>query len=82
MNLKTWRCAQTMTLTAAAGEIGISGANPARTLQRFEEGSQRPDAPLVEAIAKLTDGAVTAQDMHETRLDWLRANGRGELADA
>lgn len=71
-----------MTLTATAAILGISGANPARTLQRYEEGAQRPDAPLIEAIFELTGGGVTAQDMHETRLEWLRTNRPGDFSDA
>ena len=33
----------------------------------------KADADVVAAIAEVTNGAVTAQDMHETRLDWLNA---------
>ena len=50
-------------------------ANPS-VYQKYETGQHRTDAPLVERIAELTDGAVTAQDMHETRLEWInRKNG-------
>ncbi|MEX3008981.1 helix-turn-helix domain-containing protein [Hoeflea sp. TYP-13] len=77
MRLKEWRLTQKLTLADCAAALGCNGA---RTYQRYEDGMHRTDALFVEAIVELTDGAVTAQDMHETRLEWLKANGRGEPA--
>lgn len=78
MKLKEWRSTQTHTLADVAEKIGISGRNPSRTLQRYEDGSQWPDAPLLDAIIALTNEQVTLQDMHDTRLEWLAAHRRVE----
>ena len=77
MRLKQWRLTQNLTLSNCADVLGCKGA---RTYQRYEDGMHRMDAPLVEAIVTLTGGAVTAQDMHETRLEWLQARGRGGVS--
>jgi DNA-binding transcriptional regulator YdaS (Cro superfamily) len=74
MKLIDWRRHQQKTLAEAASLIGLSGSNPARDLQRFETGERRPSASVVEAIVAATQGAVTAQDMHECRLSWEREN--------
>lgn len=74
MKLIDWRRHQQKTLAEAATLIGLSGSNPARDLQRFETGERRPSASVVEAIVAATQGAVTAQDMHECRLSWEREN--------
>jgi len=74
MKLIDWRKHHQKTLTEAALLIGLSGSNPARDLQRFETGERRPSAFIVEAIVAATDGAVSAQDMHECRLSWEREN--------
>ena len=78
MRLKEWRLTHGLTLQQCAEKFGC---NSARTYQRYEDGMHRTDAPLVERIAKLTDGAVTAQDMHEARLEWLRSKGIVPPAD-
>ena len=75
--MKQWRLTQSLTLSNCAEALGCKGA---RTYQRYEDGMHRADAPLVEAIVTLTGGAVTAQDMHETRLEWLQARGRGGVS--
>ncbi|MCP4933343.1 MAG: hypothetical protein GY927_03855 [bacterium] len=48
--------------------------NPARSTQLIERGERKADAHIVARIIKITDGNVTAQDMHETRLEWLKQN--------
>jgi len=66
--------ARKLTFVQAARELRIEGVNPSATVRRWAIGSMRPDADMVERIEKWSGGAVTARDMHETRLDWLRAN--------
>lgn len=70
--LKNWRKAEGKTLAEVASLLGMAGG--ARTFQRIEAGEVSPDADMVARIVALTAGAVTAQDMHEIRLSWLRAN--------
>lgn len=81
MKLKEWRLTRNMTLAEAAATLGMPGKNPSRTYQRYESGEKRPDAPLVEAIIAMTGGAVTVEDMHRARLDWLAARD-GAVAEA
>lgn len=71
MRLNDWRIASGKTLGECAVLLGLSGA---RTYHRYETGENRVDADLVDVIIRVTDGAVTAVDMHTTRLDWLKVN--------
>lgn len=70
MNLFAWRKSQQKTLAEVATLLGIDDANPARTIQRFERGERRPSAVLIAKIEGVTGGSVTAQDMHQVRLQW------------
>ena len=54
--------------------LGFSATNPARALQLIERGERKADANIVARISQITKGEVTAQDMHETRLEWLQQN--------
>lgn len=68
--LKNWRTSQRKSQGECALALGMRGG--ARSFQRIETGESSADADVVELIAILTDGAVTAADMHEVRLAWLR----------
>lgn len=78
MHLKKWRLTQTLSMAEAAQRMGLESA---RTYHRYESGENRPDAPLVERILSVTEGAVTVQDLHQQRLDWLRENKPEAFAD-
>ncbi|MFK0330678.1 helix-turn-helix domain-containing protein [Rhizobium sp. NPDC090275] len=67
--MKEWRLTQELTLAEMAAALSIENA---RTYQRYEDGENRPDAPIVERIIALTTGVVTLDDLHLQRLDWLR----------
>lgn len=84
MDLKSWRHKQNLGLAETARALGIGGVNPGGTLGRIEVGSRSPDADMVERIERLTDGSVTAADMHATRLSWLKVNRpeKFQLAEA
>ncbi|PWE58360.1 hypothetical protein DEM27_00045 [Metarhizobium album] len=58
-----------MTLASCALRLGVGHA---RNFQKYETGENRPDAPMIDRIIEMTGGAVTLQDMHEVRLEWLR----------
>jgi len=77
MKLITWRKQRNLSQANMAQFLGLAGA---RTFQRYECGENRADAPLVELIQAKTEGAVTAQDMHEIRLSWLRVNKPNQVA--
>lgn len=74
MNFRTWLKDNHVTLAQAATRLRVRGRGPATTVKRWADGAVRADADTVERIVRMTEGAVTAQDMHKTRLDWLRAN--------
>ena len=76
MDLRFWRHGRGLTLNHLAELLEIRGAHPGATLSRWEIGRARPDANVVERIEIVTEGAVRAQDMHATRLSWLREHGR------
>jgi transcriptional regulator with XRE-family HTH domain len=80
--LKDWRTSKELSQGECAGLLGLAGG--ARSFQRLETGENKADSDMVEKIMKLTGGAVSAQDMHDVRLTWLRANQpeRFEGADA
>lgn len=72
MQLRDWRTHRKLTLAETARALGIEGKNPGATLARIEMGSRQPEADLVERIVSLTEGAVSAFDMHAVRLAWLK----------
>lgn len=73
--------ARGLTYVEAARELAMDGVNPSATLRRWALGSMRPDADVIERIAHWSGGAVTARDMHETRLEWLRENRPERFGD-
>jgi hypothetical protein len=77
MQIKVWRLTQEKTLTECAELFGLADA---RTYQRYETGENRADADLVERFRILSDDLVTAADMHECRLAWLRENRPDKFA--
>lgn len=68
--LRDWRIGQGWSVT----EVGRRLCVHLTTIARIEKGETQPDADMVARIEDLTAGAVTAADMHATRLAWLRAN--------
>lgn len=82
MQLSDWRTSQGLSFAETARAIGIDGVNPGGTLARIERGARRPDADIVERIVSFTGGLVTASDMHEVRLSWLRANRPDKFVEA
>lgn len=81
MNLSDWRKSNSATLSQTAAMLGLTGMNPARTLQRVERGERMPSAVMIEAIESATKGAVTAQDLYEVRLAWEKANAIVAVAE-
>jgi hypothetical protein len=76
MLFKLWRKQKMLSLDQVGKDLGLPGVNVARTVQRIESGEALADADLINAIGVLTDGAVRADDMHASRLEWLRRKGR------
>lgn len=79
MKLKAWRTDSSLTLRGAAEIFGIGdGKNPSRRMQRIETGEAPVDALLADVIVQVTNGAVTLQDLNDTRRDWL-SGARSDL---
>lgn len=77
MSLKQWR-AETGTGLGPVAEfcnVQIS------TVSRWENGEILPDADAIDRLGRFTGGLVTADDMHRTRLEWLRANRPDKFTD-
>ena len=68
--LRRYRRGRGGTLGEFAEHFGVSKT----TVARWETGEMLPDADVIARIEDLTEGAVTAADMHRTRLGWLKAN--------
>lgn len=72
MTLHDWLRSQGKTQTWLAGKVSVSVATISR-LARGEAASL--DLCLAEALLRLTDGAVTPNDLHAQRRAWLAARG-------
>lgn len=82
MLLADWRKEQGWTLARLGEELGVSGKSPAETVRRWETGESRPDADIVARIEEVSEGKVTAADMHEVRLAWLKSRSDAPLEAA
>lgn len=71
MKLKEWRQTHGKTLRECAEVLGLGDA---RVYQRYESGEQWPSAPTIEAILAMTNNSVSVADLHEQRVEWLKAN--------
>lgn len=80
MHLLDWRKSQSLSLGDVARGLGLNGARDETSVWNWETGRSRPDADVVERITRLTSGAVSAADMHATRLAWLKANRPARFA--
>lgn len=72
MQLRDWRLTNEKAQGECATALRLDGG--ARSFQRLETGENKADADMIERIRALTEGEVGADDMHQTRLAWLRAN--------
>lgn len=70
-NPHIWRLAADLSLAEVARRVGIGGANPARTYQRYETGEVTPPLAIVIAVEKLSRGAVTPRGFHRVRQAYL-----------
>lgn len=71
--LKEWREAKGWNTQHLAKELGLDEKAGPGTVWRWETGRSRPDADVIARIEKLSEGEVTANEMHETRLSFLRS---------
>ena len=69
MTLDQWMTSTGMTPDQLGRELGVSG----EAVRRYRLGSRSPDALIQEAIVRVTGGAVTVLDLHDTRLRFLKS---------
>ncbi len=61
MHLRDFKAREGLSLTALAGLLG----RPVSTVHAWLNDDRRPDRASMQAIARVTDGAVTANDFHD-----------------
>jgi hypothetical protein len=82
MNPREWRLLRSWTLKRTGIELGaLLGGPPVqlRTLQRYEIGIYQIPTHIAEAMWRLSRGAVTPNDFHAVRVEYLRE--RGEMME-
>jgi hypothetical protein len=70
MNIRDWRISEKLTVPAILARLDLQVTE--RTWHRMERGQTPVDADVVERIVAMTGGAVTVQDMHDLRLEFLK----------
>ncbi len=79
MDLKTYMDDRSLTGEKMAEIIGdVTGA----AVLNWKLGSRMPSPKIAERIFEVTEGAVTVQDMHDTRLAFVRANPKPSEVEA
>lgn len=68
MTLNHWIATTSPDLDAFARQIGVTP----EAVRRYRNGSRMPEPLIAERIVKATRGKVTIQDLHDTRLRFLR----------
>lgn len=72
MHLSIWRKENNLSTFDVAKMLDLAGDRDGSSVWNWETGRSRPDADIVHRLGRITDGAVTACDMHAIRLAWLR----------
>jgi hypothetical protein len=71
MDIQSYIDSKNLTFEKMAAEIGnVTGAG----VRYWALGARMPSPEFVERIVEITEGAVSVQDMHETRLAFVRSN--------
>lgn len=64
LTLQEYRITNNFSYISLAGLLGISGSNPARTVERWCKGKRTPEPANMRKILKRTNGAVTPQSFY------------------
>lgn len=67
MKLHDWMVGVAKTPEELARAIGVTG----EAVRRYRSGARMPRPEITRRIHEVTGGAVTAQDLHEQRLEFL-----------
>jgi predicted transcriptional regulator len=63
MQLKEYKIKNNLTLQKIADSLGISGANPRRTVSRYIDKTRTPRLQIAKQIVLMTNGEVTLEDL-------------------
>lgn len=69
MTLNEWMISNCVNAEVFGKKLGCAG----QTVRRYCSGERFPDARVSEQIVTATGGSVSLQDLHETRLAFLRS---------
>lgn len=61
-------------------ELGETLGCSAGSVRKWRFGERMPEPEIAQRIVEVTEGAVSVQDMHETRLAFLRNSSSPEAA--
>lgn len=70
MKLNDWMARVAQTPDQIAATLGVTG----EAVRRYARGARMPRPEICRRIHDLTGGAVTAQDLHEQRLQFLNVD--------
>ena len=73
--LRDWRLARKLTLKKMAEDLDLGGP---RTYQRYEVGESQAPTEVIEDIVALTDGEITANDLHAACVAYLKAHSQNK----
>lgn len=74
MTFDHWLNSNKLTAEEFARRLGAKGDSVSgEAVRMWRKGARMPEAEMAERIVKETAGAVTVQDMHDTRLEFLKS---------
>jgi len=69
MTLDEWMTEVKLTAEELGKTLDCSG----QAVRRYRSGERMPDTEMAEKIIKASDGAVTIEDLHQARVQFLKA---------
>ncbi len=78
MDLASWLTEQNKKAEQFGRELGVSG----QAVRRWCSGERMPDATTIESIRTATNDQVTVQDLHATRLQYVKEHGTSSSGEA
>ena len=80
MTLDDWMTERKMTAEELGKTLDCSG----QAVRRYRSGERMPDTEMAEKIIEISNGAVTVEDMHNARVEYLNKDlpGPDELRQA
>jgi DNA-binding transcriptional regulator YdaS (Cro superfamily) len=76
MTISDWMKSTNRSAFQLAAILGLSEM----AVRRYAQGSRMPEPEIAQRIVEVTEGAVSIQDLHDTRLAFLRSSASHEAA--